>query len=103
MLLVPLGSAQNARSAASATAAAIDLLEFLVRDRQRAQMWVRLGEGLADGPPRAQEGHARAGVGGEQADELPARVPGRAQHRDAQRSVVFACPMTHKYANSGYR
>ena len=55
-------------------------------------MRVRLGEGLPDGPPRAQEGHARAGVGGEQADELPARVAGRAQHRDAQRSVVFRLP-----------
>ena len=55
-------------------------------------MRVRLSEGLPDGPPRAQEGHARAGMGREQADELPARVARGAQHRDTQRSVVFCLP-----------
>ena len=52
-------------------------------------MRVRLSERLSDGPPRAQEGHARAGVGREQADELPARVARRTEHRDAQRPVEF--------------
>ena len=103
MLLVPLGSEQNARSAASATAAASIAFSSSSAIDQRAQMRVRLGEGLSDGPPRAQEGHARAGVGREQADELPARVAGRTQHRDAERPVEFRRSMTHKYAKSGYR